>query len=72
MLTEGTVSYHDQALLRLESRYLHAAKDFERLNTLQTQKGVIAKKMLLKYANLPILYPQGCFFEIDGAENPKQ
>ena len=45
------LSYHDQELLLMEPRYQHVAKDFERVNTFQKQKGVIAKRMLQKCAN---------------------
>ena len=62
------LSYYDQELLLLESRYQHVAKDFERLNTFQTQKGMIAKKDASKVCKL-FQFPQGHFFEIDGAKN---
>ena len=46
------LSYHDQELLLLESRYRYVAKYFKHLNTLQSQRGVLAKKDASKICKL--------------------
>jgi hypothetical protein len=43
------LSYMDQDLMMLELRYKQHAEDFARINAYQTETGLIAKKMVLKY-----------------------